>query len=70
MGYSELLAETVPGDSSLKRYAKNILQSGMRGAAIVQDLLTLARRGVVVSEVINLNQVIADSIKTPRNMKC
>mgnify|MGYP003823633445 CR=1 FL=1 len=65
VGYSELLAETVPGDSPLKRYAKNILQSGMRGAAIVQDLLTLARRGVVVSEVINLNQVIADSIKTP-----
>jgi len=65
VGYSELLAEAVPEGSPLKSYANNILQSGIRGAAIVQDLLTLARRGVIVSEVVNINQVVADYLKTP-----
>ncbi len=65
VGYSELLAEAVPEGSPLKKYAKTIVQSGMRSAAIVQDLLTLARRGVTVSEVVNLNQVVIDYFKTP-----
>jgi len=65
VGYSELLAEAVPDGSPLKKYAKNIQKSGMRGAAIIQDLLTLARRGVTISETVNLNQIIADYLKTP-----
>jgi len=64
VGYSELLSEMVPENSILKKYADNILQSGMRGAAIIQDLLTLARRGVSVSEVVNLNKVVANYLKT------
>ncbi len=69
VGYSELLAEKLPGDSSLKRYANNILQSGIRGAAIIQDLLTLARRGVTTTEVISLNRVVTDYFKTPEFRK-
>jgi len=65
VGYSELLVEAVSEDSLVKKYANNILQSGIRGAAIIQDLLTLARRGVTVSEVINLNRVVADYLQTP-----
>ena len=65
VGYSELLLAKLPGDSTLKRYAENILQSSVRGAAIVQDLLTLARRGVVVSQVIDLNRLACDYFKTP-----
>jgi len=42
-----------------------ILQSSQRAAAIIEDLLTLTRRGVAVSEVINLNKVISDYLKTP-----
>ena len=65
VGYSELLQEKIPESSPLRRYVNNILQSGLRGAAIIQDLLTLARRGVAISEVVNLNRVIADYFKTP-----
>ena len=65
VGYSELLIEMIPETSPLKRYAENILKSGVRGAAIVQDLLTLARRGVAVSEVVNLNRIASDYFKTP-----
>ncbi|MFH0995670.1 MAG: PAS domain S-box protein [Pseudomonadota bacterium] len=65
VGYSELLIEKIPESSPLKKYAENILKSGVRGAAIIQDLLTLARRGVAVSEVVNLNRIAADYFKTP-----
>ncbi|MEI7638289.1 MAG: PAS domain S-box protein, partial [Syntrophus sp. (in: bacteria)] len=65
VGYSELLAEKLPAGSPLRRYAENIQQSSMRGAAIIQDLLTLARRGVTVSEVVDLNRVIFDYLRTP-----
>jgi two-component system, cell cycle sensor histidine kinase and response regulator CckA len=65
VGYSELLRDKLPEDSSMRRYADNIHQSGIRGAAIIQDLLTLARRGVNVSEVVNLNRVVLDYLKTP-----
>lgn len=55
----------MPADSPLRRYADNIRQSGVRGAAIIQDLLTLARRGVTVSEVVDLNSVVSAYLKTP-----
>ncbi|MEN6487311.1 MAG: PAS domain S-box protein [Smithella sp.] len=65
VGYSELLLDEVQEENRLKKYAANILQSGQKGAAIIQDLLTLARRGVTVSEVINLNDVICRCLKSP-----
>lgn len=69
VGYSELLMETLPENSLQQRYARNILQSSERGAAIIQDLLTMARRGVSVSEVINLNKVIVDYLDSPEHEK-
>jgi signal transduction histidine kinase/CheY-like chemotaxis protein len=65
VGYSELLGEKLPADSPLRRYADNILQSSMRGSAIIQDLLTLARRGVNISEVVNLNRIVSDYLGAP-----
>ncbi len=65
VGYSELLLMEIQEGSPLRRHVSNILQSGQRAAAIIQDLLTLARRGVAVSEVVHLNPVISDYFKTP-----
>jgi len=65
VGYSELLADRLPKDSPLRRYADNILQSSIRGAAIIQDLLTLARRGVIISEIVDLNKIVSNYLKTP-----
>jgi PAS domain S-box-containing protein len=65
VGYSELLADQLPKDSPLKKFADNIVQSSVRGAAIIQDLLTLARRGVVISEVVDLNRIAEDYLTTP-----
>jgi PAS domain S-box-containing protein len=64
-GYSELLLGEIPeGDRSRGRVEK-ILQSTVKGAAIIQDLLTLARRGVTAIDVINLNSVVSGFLKTP-----
>jgi signal transduction histidine kinase len=65
VGYSELLLMEIPDGNPLGRHVSNILQSGHRAAAIIQDLLTLARRGVSVSEVVNLNDVLSDCFNTP-----
>jgi two-component system, cell cycle sensor histidine kinase and response regulator CckA len=65
VGYSELLLLELPEDNPLRKYVSSILHSGQRGAAIIQDLLTLARRGVAVSEVVNLNKIILDYFHTP-----
>jgi PAS domain S-box-containing protein len=65
VGCADLLRASLPKDTPYWKYADDILNSGLRGAAIIQDLLTLARRGVAVSEVVNLNVIIADYLKTP-----
>ena len=65
VGYSELLLMEISEGSLLRKHVSQILQAGQRAAAIIQDLLTLARRGVTVSEVVNLNKVISDYFKTP-----
>jgi PAS domain S-box-containing protein len=64
-GYSELLLLETPDGHRSRGYAEQILQSTEKGAAIIQDLLTLARRGVTASEVINLNSVVSGFQKTP-----
>ena len=58
VSYPELLLLDMPEDSSLRKPMLAIQESGQKAAAIVQDLLTLARRGVSVSEVVDLNQII------------
>jgi signal transduction histidine kinase/ActR/RegA family two-component response regulator len=65
VGYSELLLVSISADNPLRKYVNNILMSGEKGAAIIQDLLTMARRGVAVSEVVRLNALITECLKTP-----
>jgi CheY-like chemotaxis protein len=62
VGYSELLADEIDPSSSLKPHVEYIRQGGQRAAAIIQDLLTLARRGVQVKEIVDLNTII-DEVK-------
>jgi len=59
------LVEEVPEGSQSKIYIDKILQSTGKGAAIIQDLLTLARRGVAIADVINLNAVVTGYLKSP-----
>jgi two-component system cell cycle sensor histidine kinase/response regulator CckA len=65
VSYPELLLMELPADSPLRKPILTIQKSGERASAIVQDLLTLARRGVAVSEVVQLNTLVADLLRSP-----
>lgn len=54
---------------SLKKPIETIETSGQKAAATVQDLLTLARRGVPVTDVVNLNEIIRDYLASPEYEK-
>jgi PAS domain S-box-containing protein len=65
VGYPELLLLQLPEDSSLRKSILTIQKSGEKAAAVVQDLLTLARRGVVANEVVNFNNIISEYLESP-----
>ena len=66
VSYPELILMQIPEeDVKLKKQILIIQKSGQKAAAIVQDLLTLARRGVVTNDVVNLNDVINDYLQSP-----
>ena len=69
VSYPELLLMQLPKDSPLIKPLKTILQSGNKAAAIVQDLLTLARRGAETFEVVNLNTIVNDYLISPEYQK-
>lgn len=65
VGYSELLIGGLDESSSTRSEAMEILKSGQRAAAIVQDLLTLARRGIPSRKVLNLNNIVRECQQSP-----
>jgi PAS domain S-box-containing protein len=65
VGYAELLLYDLDEASPLKAHLKNIMEGSQKAAAIVQDLLTLARRGVAHRTVVNTNRIILDTQKSP-----
>jgi signal transduction histidine kinase len=58
--YPDLLILRLPPDSPLVDPLETIKKSGKKAAAIVQDLLTLTRRGVAVEEVVDLREIVAE----------
>jgi len=69
VSYPDLLLMDLPEDSPLRKPVLTIQKSGKKAADIVQDLLTLARRGVVASEVVNVNQIINSYLSSPEHEK-
>jgi PAS domain S-box-containing protein len=67
VSYPELLLLQLSEDDPLRKPISIVKKSGEKAAAIVQDLLTLARRGVSAREDIDLNRIIHDHFKTPEH---
>lgn len=65
VGYSELLLDDLDESTSERSQALEIMKGGQRAAAIVQDLLTLARRGVPSRKVLNLNKIVMGCQESP-----
>ncbi|MDQ5985015.1 MAG: Sensor histidine kinase RcsC [Syntrophus sp. SKADARSKE-3] len=64
VGYAELLLDEINESSPLRGDITKIIEGGQRSAAIVQDLLTLARRGIQIKNVFNFNTAIMDFQKS------
>ena len=69
VGYPDLLLMQLEPDSSLRKPIQVMQDSGKKAAAIVEDLLTLTRRGVLVEEVLNLNDIILEYLESPEHEK-
>jgi signal transduction histidine kinase len=69
VSYPDLLLMDIPEDSPLKEPILTIKESGKKAATIVQDLLTLARRGVTTTEVLNFNDIVSDYLGSPEHKK-
>jgi|GEM_PF-6557766 len=64
VSYPELLLLNLPEDNPLREPIQRIRRSGQKAAEIVQDLLTLARRGVKNKTILNLNDVVLEYLKS------
>jgi PAS domain S-box-containing protein len=69
VSYPELLLMDLKPDSPLRKPILTIQKSGEKAAAIVQDLLTLARRGVETTEVVNLNTIVSEYLLSPEHAR-
>ena len=64
VGNAELLYYDMRKTDPLRELAEEIKTSGEQAAAVVQDLLTMARRGIVLREPSSLNRIVANQLKT------
>ncbi len=69
VSYPDMLLMQIPEDSPLRKPIVTMQESGEKAAVVVQDLLTLARRGVATMEVVNLNNIIVAYLKSPEHEK-
>ena len=69
VSYPDLLLMDLPPNSHLREPIKTIRDSGQKAAAIVQDLLTMARRGVSVTDAVDLNAILAEYLSSPEHAK-
>jgi two-component system cell cycle sensor histidine kinase/response regulator CckA len=65
VSYPDLLLMQVPEDSAWVKPLQTIKKSGEKAAVIVQDLLTLARRGVANKQPVDLNEIITVFLNSP-----
>ncbi|MBP7460929.1 MAG: CHASE domain-containing protein [Candidatus Delongbacteria bacterium] len=65
VSYPDMILLKVPASHPFADPLRMIKQAGERAAAIIQDLLTLSRRGVIKKEVTNLNKVVENYIRSP-----
>lgn len=65
LSYPDLLLLDIPEDSPLRKPLLTVKRSGEKASAIVQDLLTLARRAVPTSDIVDLNSIITEYLNSP-----
>ncbi len=69
LGYSEMLLDELDADHAAAPHARSIMSATERASAVVQDLLTMARRNVAASQVLNLNRIIKEYLASEEMQK-
>ena len=67
VAYPDFLLLDIPEESNLRDPLETIRESGKKAAAIVQDLLALARQGIAEMEITNLNKVVSSYLASPEH---
>jgi PAS domain S-box-containing protein len=65
VSYPELLLLSLPEESKFRKHIEAIQRSGQRAAAVVDDLLTVARGVATTKEPLNLNDMVGDYLHSP-----
>jgi signal transduction histidine kinase/ActR/RegA family two-component response regulator len=69
VSYPELLLDDISVESPLYQPLLDIKASGEKAAVVVEDLLTLARRGVPITEAIDLNRIVLEYLASPEHAR-
>jgi PAS domain S-box-containing protein len=69
VSYPELILMDLPEDSKLRKPIETMQESGHRAAAVVQDLITVARGVATTKEPLNLNDLIGGYLNSPEFKK-
>jgi len=69
VSYPDLMLIDLAEDDPLWKPLMTIKESGKKAASIVQDLLTMTRRGVAVKEALNLNNIVNNYLTSPEHMR-
>ena len=67
--YPEILCMDLSPDDPMYKSLEIVRSSGLKASEIVQDLLTLSRRGVVSKEALNLNELVNRFLFSPEYEK-
>lgn len=66
-GYAELMLMKLPEDSPFRRHVGAIQDSGLRAAAVVADMLTIARDVASDKTVADLNRLLREYLNSPEH---
>ena len=69
VSYPDIILLDLPEDSEIREVVLTMQDSGKKAAAIVADLLTLARRNVTKTKTLNINDILTDYFKSPEYKK-
>jgi CheY-like chemotaxis protein len=65
VSYPDVLLSQLDADSPLRKPILTMQNAGQKAAAIVNDLLALVRRGVKVTQVVNMNDIVLEYLSSP-----
>ncbi len=64
VGYPELILAKLPADSPVRKYIESMRKAAVDATEVIQDLLTLARRGRYEMSPVDLNEVVQSCLQS------